>query len=233
MSPRPRREERHPDLQTAIKETAWKQLAESGAPALGLRAIARELNITAPSIYNYFPSRDDLVTALIVDAYNSLAEAQEATVDNLAVDDLSNRLSALGIAYREWAISYPQRYQLIFGTPIPHYHAPEALTMPAAERALVPLTQAVQAFACAGQLHTERLAPLTPRLEAMLRTWQAFEGGSDIEVLYLTCIIWSRVHGLVMLEIGNQLPVLLDDPGELFRREIQNILFQYFEPHKE
>ncbi|HUN24568.1 MAG TPA: TetR/AcrR family transcriptional regulator [Anaerolineales bacterium] len=77
MSPRPRRQEQHPDLQNAIKETAWKQISELGAPTLGLRSIARELNITAPSIYNYFPSRDSLVTALIVDAYNSLAKAQE------------------------------------------------------------------------------------------------------------------------------------------------------------
>ena len=227
MSPRPRREERHPDLQTAIKETAWKQIAEAGAPTLGLRSIARELNITAPSIYNYFPSRDDLVTALIVDAYNSLADAQETSIQNLAADDLSGRLFALGMAYREWAVTYPQRYQLIFGTPIPHYHAPDEITLPAAARSLVPLTQTVQALYSAGQIRTERLAPMTPRLEAMLQAWQEFEGGSDLEVLYLTIIIWSRVHGLVTLEIGNQLPAFLDDPAEIFRREIMNILNQY------
>ena len=227
MSPRPRREERHPDLQTAIKETAWKQIAEAGAPTLGLRSIARELNITAPSIYNYYPSRDDLVTALIVDAYNSLADAQEASFQNTAADDLPGRLFELGMAYREWAVTYPQRYQLIFGTPIPRYHAPDEITLPAAARSLVPLTQTVQALYSAGQIRAERLSPMTPRLEAMLQAWQAFEGGSDLEVLYLTTIIWSRVHGLVTLEIGNQLPAFLDDPAEIFRREIMNILNQY------
>ena len=227
MSPRPRREERHPDLQTAIKETAWKQISEAGAPTLGLRSIARELKITAPSIYNYFPSRDDLVTALIADAYNSLADSQEASVKNMAADDRSGRLYALGIAYREWAVANPQRYQLIFGTPIPHYDAPDEITLPAAARALVPLTQAIQALYSAGQIRTERLAPMTPKLEAMLKAWQAFEGGSDLEVLYLATIIWSRVHGLVTLEIGNQLPAFLDDPAELFQREMMNILNQY------
>lgn len=227
MSPRPRREERHPDLQTAIKETAWKQISEAGAPTLSLRSIARELNITAPSIYNYFPSRDGLVTVLIVDAYNSLAESQESSIKNLATDDRSGRLFELGMAYRAWAVSYPQRYQLIFGTPIPHYHAPNEITLPAAARAMVPLTQAIQALFSTGQIHTERLAPMTPKLEAMLKAWQEFEGGSDLEVLYLAYIIWSRVHGLVMLEIGNQLPAFLDDPAELFRREIQTILIQY------
>ena len=157
--PSTRREERHPDLQTAIKETAWKQIAEAGAPTLGLRSIARELNITAPSIYNYFPSRDDLVTALIVDAYNSLADAQETSIQNLAADDLSGRLFELGMAYREWAVAYPQRYQLIFGTPIPHYHAPDEITLPAAARSLVPLTQTVQALYSAGQIRTSAWRP--------------------------------------------------------------------------
>ena len=227
MSPRPRREERHPDMQTAIKETAWKQIAEAGAPALGLRSIARELNITAPSIYNYFPSRDDLVTALIVDAYNSLADAQEAATQKLAADNLPGRLFDLGMAYREWTVTYPQRYQLIFGTPIPHYHAPDEITLPAAARAMIPLTQVVQALYTAGKLRTERLAPLTAKLEAMLKAWQEFEGSSDIEVLYLIFIIWSRLHGMVTLEIGSQLPSFMDDPAELYRRELTNILNQY------
>jgi len=227
MSPRPRREERHPDLQTAIKETAWKQIAEFGAPSIGLRSIARELNITAPSIYNYYPSRDDLVTALIVDAYNSLADAQEASIENHTAHDLSGRLSALGIAYRQWAVTYPQRYQLIFGTPIPHYHAPDDLTFPAAHRALVPLIKAIQDLSSAGILRTDRLASMTPKLKLMLDAWREFEGGCEIEALYLAVIIWSRVHGLVMLEIGNQLPEFIDDPIELFRREGNNILLEY------
>jgi AcrR family transcriptional regulator len=227
MSPRPRRSERHPDLPTAIKDTAWKQIARLGAPTLSLRAIARELTITAPSIYNYYPNRDELVTALIVDAYNSLADAQVAAVENLAADDFSGRLSALGHAYRQWTVSYPQRYQLIFGTPIPNYHAPEDVTVPAAARALVPLTDVIQAIHSAGYLRTERFAPMTPRLESMLKPWQEHGGGYDLEVLYLALIIWSRVHGLVTLEIGNQLPASIVDPAELFHREINNILNQY------
>jgi len=227
MSPRPRREDRHPDLQTAIKETAWRQIAEYGAPALSLRAIARELNITAPSIYNYYPSRDALVTALIVDAYNSLADAQEASVKNLAAAQLSERLSELGHAYRQWAVTYPQRYQLIFGTPIPHYHALEDATIPAARRALVPLITVIQDISSAGHLRTERLAPMTAKMEAMLISWQEIEDISDLEVLYLSLIIWSRVHGLMMLEIGNQFPACIDDPAELFHREINNLINQY------
>lgn len=224
---RPTLKKQIPNLQEAIKETAWKQAAEYGAAALSLRAIARELKITAPAIYNYFPSRDDLVTALIVDAYNSLADAQEASLVNIAVDKYSARLSALGMAYREWAVTYPQRYQLIFGTPIPNYYAPEEVTLPAAARALIPLTKAIQDISTAGELRTERFAKMTPKLKSMLAGWQKIEGGSDLEVLFLALVIWSRVHGLVMLEIGSHIPSSFDDPAEFFRREINNILIQY------
>jgi AcrR family transcriptional regulator len=227
MSPRPSREERRPDLQTAIKETAWHQIAELGATALNLRAIARDLGITAPSIYNYFPNRDALVTALIVDAFSSLADAQEEALLVPVENEHATKLAALGLAYRQWAVTYPQRYQLIFGTPIPNYHAPDEITLPAAARALIPLTRTIQAIYSAGDLRTERFAALTPKLEAMLSAWQAFAGGADLEVLYLALVVWSRVHGLVMLEIGGHIPPFLDDPSELFQREINNLLIQY------
>jgi AcrR family transcriptional regulator len=227
MSPRPRRIDQKTNLQDDIKETVWKQIAEFGAAALSLRAIARALKITAPAIYNYFPSRDDLVTALIVDAFNSLADSQEAAIAALPSEDLSGRLSALGLAYRRWAVTYPQRYLLIFGTPIPNYHAPDDVTLPAATRGLVPLIGAVQALFAAHRLRIDKIAPLTPRLESMLKAWQESTGRVDHEALYLALVIWSRVHGLVMLEITNHFPPVIDDPGEVFQREMQTILTQY------
>ncbi len=227
MSPRPRREERHPDLQSAIKETAWKQIAESGAAALSLRAIARELNITAPSIYNYYGSRDELVTALIVDAYHSLGDSQRAALELIPAEDLAGQLAGLGLAYRQWAVAYPQRYLLIFGTPIPNYHAPEDMTLPEATRALEPLIGVLQATWMADRLWVERLAPLSPALAVMLQTWQAAAKGVHPEALYLALVIWSRVHGLVMFELTQHIPPVISDPGELFRREVSNFLIQY------
>ncbi len=227
MSPRPRNDARRPNLHSEIKNIAWKQIAELGATTLSLRAVARELNIAAPSIYNYFPSRDDLITALIMDAYESLAEALVASVENFSEDKLEERLIALGWAYRQWAVMYSQRYLLIFGTPIPKYNAPEEVTMPAAERALIPLVAVIQAIFTAGRLRVESFAPLTPQLEAMLKLWQAASGGIHPEILYLTQIFWSRVHGLVMLEITHQIPSFFNDPAKLFERELNTILIQY------
>src|SRR5215510_8108550 len=121
---RPIKNKQIPNLQEAIKETAWKQIAEFGASSLSLRAIARELNITAPAIYNYFPDRDALVTALITDAYTSFGDWQIEAADAISINKFAERLKAIGLAYRDWAHAYPQRYELIFGTPIPGYEAP-------------------------------------------------------------------------------------------------------------
>jgi len=227
---RPNKKQQIPKLQEAIKETAWKQIAEFGAPALSLRAIARELRITAPAIYNYFPRRDDLVTALIVDAYTSLGDSQKSTLESMPKKDGATRFSALGIAYRDWAVTYPQRYQLIFGTPIPNYDAPEDTTTPAAAWALLPLIETIQALYAEGNLRVERLAKLTPQLKSMLETWSQFTGNiAETEVLYVAYVVWSRVHGLVMLELGGQLPSFFTDPGEIFRREIATMVNQYID----
>jgi AcrR family transcriptional regulator len=230
---RPIKKKQIPHLQEAIKETAWKQVAEFGAPALSLRAIARELKITAPAIYNYFPRRDDLVTALIVDAFTSLADSQKQASENIPASELEARFSALGIAYRDWALQHGQRYQLIFGTPIPGYAAPEDVTTPAAAWALVPLIETIQALHVAGKLRVERLSNLTPALKSMLEAWKGFvdQSGADvhIEALYLAYAVWSRVHGLVSLELGHQTPSFITDPGEIFRREIAAISTQYLE----
>src|SRR6266511_3916590 len=91
---RPTRKNQIPNLQEAIKETAWKQIAEFGAPALSLRAIARELKITAPAIYNYFPDRDALVTALIIDAFTSFGDSQLEARDSVPEEDQVGRFRA-------------------------------------------------------------------------------------------------------------------------------------------
>jgi AcrR family transcriptional regulator len=224
---RPKKKEQIRNISEIIKETAWNQIAAHGAAALSLRAIAREVGITAPAIYNYFFRRDDLVTALIVDAYLALADTQRDALQNQPEQDLETCFIALGVAYREWAVTYPQRYQLIFGTPIPHYHAPEEITQPAAVSALLPLLETFQALAAGDLLRLDCLSPLTPDLESMLVNWQQDAEGMDLEVIYASLVAWSRVHGLVSLEIGGHIPPYITDPGEVFRRELRTTAIQY------
>ncbi len=205
MSPRPRKEEQQ-NLQEAIKQTTWKQIAASGASALNLRAIARELKITAPAIYNYFPDRDALVTALIIEAYTSFGDAQYEARDSVLVEDVEGRLRATGRAYRQWAISYPERYQLIFGTPIPGYVAPFEQTFPSAARAFGALVSVVEAIRAAGRLKSDSFPQVTPGHEQAFGMWKNYAGEADVLSLSVAVLIWARVHGLVSLEIAGNIP---------------------------
>ncbi len=221
MSPRPRRTETATHLQEAIKTTAWKQIAEYGAPALSLRAIARELGLTAPAIYNYFPRRDDLVTALIVDAFTSFGDWQIRACEAVPEADPVGRLMAIGLAYREWALTYPQRYHLIFGTPIPGYVAPAERVMPAAARSLGVLVGSIQALQTAGRLKTADLPQAPPVGNPHLDLWKSVGVEISMASLTVAILIWSHVHGLVSLEISKSTPPVGPTPTQLYEYELR------------
>jgi AcrR family transcriptional regulator len=127
--PTPRQRARAETL-AAIKGLALAQLAHGGAGELSLRAIARELNLVSSAIYRYYASRDELITALIVDAYGDLAVALE---DAGGSDrrGARRRWADTAAALRRWAVAEPHRYALIYGTPIPGYRAPTDTVAPA------------------------------------------------------------------------------------------------------
>ena len=220
---RPKRDQQHPNLQAAIKETAREQIAERGAAALSLRAIARELSITAPAIYNYYPSRDDLVTALIVDAYHSLAAALAAARDAEQGNHVE-RIMASANAYRNWALTYPAEYSLIFGTPIPGYQAPMEITGPAAAANMSVLIQVLDDAYQDGKLAPGELAPA--RVE-MLQPWTEKMGyAGPPGIIHLALASWAQIHGLVSLEIFGHLTPAPEygDVYPFFEIEIQSMM---------
>ena len=224
---RPSKKQQIPNLQEAIKETAWNQIAEFGAPALSLRAIARALNITAPAIYNYFPDRDALVTALIIDAYTSFGDFQLAARDAIPADQLIERLKAIGEMYRQWARTYPQRYQLIFGTPLPGYQAPLMEVLPSGARSLSALVSVIDDLRIANKLQSQDYPKIQPGYEPQFEVWKGFAGNYDILSLSVSMIIWSRVHGLVSLEISNNMPPFGVDGSALYHYELESIVRQF------
>lgn len=225
---RPVKKKQIPNLQEAIKETAWKQIAEFGAPALSLRAIARELKITAPAIYNYFPDRDALVTALIIDAYTSFGDSQIEARDAVKGDNDLARLLAIGLAYRNWAHTHPQRYQLIFGTPIPGYEAPKMEVLPSAARSLSALVSIVEKLRVAGKLKITTFPRVKKEYQESFEIWKKYGGNADLLSMSVAMIIWSRVHGIVSLEIANNLPPFGSNGDELYMYEMNSIAKQFF-----
>lgn len=229
---RPVKKKQIPNLGEQIKETAWKQIAEFGAPALSLRAIARELKISAPAIYNYFPNRDALVTALIIDAYTSFGDSQLAARDAVSEKDLSGRLAAIGMAYRTWALTHPQRYQLIFGTPIPGYEAPMMEVLPSAARSLSALVSVVEQLRVTGKLNIKSFPEVKEEYKPEFEIWKSFGGDVDILSLSVAMIVWSRVHGIVSLEIAGNMPPFGASGNDLYLFEMDSIVKQFIKGKK-
>ena len=224
---RPLKKKQIPNLQEAIKEMAWKQIAEQGAPALSLRAIARELKITAPAIYNYFADRDALVTALIIDAYTSFGDWQLEARDTVSSGDFLGKLKAIGLAYRKWAHAYPQRYQLIFGTPIPDYEPPREKTFPSSARSISALFSVVEEIRAAGKLSVASFPAVQKKYKVYYEEWKKYVGKVQPDSLFAAMIIWSRVHGIVSLEIQGNLPPFGDKGDALYLFELASIARQF------
>src|SRR5436305_8683707 len=106
------------ELTREIAEVARRHLASAGAAALSLRAVAREMGMASSAVYRYFPSRDDLLTTLIVEAYDAIGEAAEAADAAAPAADLRGRLRAVFRATREWALAHPHEYALVYGSPV-------------------------------------------------------------------------------------------------------------------
>jgi len=225
---RPIKNKQIPNLQEAIKETAWKQIAEFGAPALSLRAIARELKITAPAIYNYFPDRDALVTALIIDAFTLFGDWQLEARDAVPEPDLLGRMNAIGLAYRDWAHTFPQRYQLIFGTPIPGYEGPIEKIFPSSARSLSALVSVVEGLHLAGKLNIDSFPKVKSEYKVSFEAWKTHGGNADILSLSVAMLIWARVHGIVSLEIQGNLPPFGAKGDALYLYELNSIHQQFF-----
>ena len=224
---RPIKKKQIPNLQEAIKETAWKQIAEFGAPALSLRAIARELKISAPAIYNYFPDRDALVTALIIDAFTSFGDWQLEARDLVPEQHLPERLHAIGVAYRNWAHAFPQRYQLIFGTPIPGYEGPMEKIFPSSARSLSALVSVIEGLRAAGKLNVHSFPEIHPQYKVSFDAWKTYGGQAELLALSVAMIVWARVHGIVSLEIQGNLPPFGKKGDELYLYEMESIARQF------
>lgn len=224
---RPTKKKQIPNLQDVIKETAWRQIAEHGAAALSLRAIARELKITAPAIYNYHPDRDALVTALIIDAYSSFGDSQFSACDSVPPGDPVGQLTATGLAYRNWAHTHPQRYQLIFGTPIPGYQAPVMEILPSGARSLSVLVSIVERLRAAGKLNATSIPEVKEEFKASFDMWKTYGGEAEALSLSVAMIIWARVHGIVSLELAGNLPPFGPSGNDLYLFELNSIARQF------
>lgn len=201
------------EMSQEIKEVARRHLATDGAN-LSLRAVARDLDIVASALYRYFPSRDALLTALIIDAYNALAAA--ATEADAAVprDDLRGRWLAVGRAVRAWALAHPAEYGLIYGAPVPDYAAPQDTVEPAAKVILLLVDIVTDGL---GRLKPIKASPLTMPLRADLRRLIDERQGELLEErLDRVLVAWTHLFGVLNFEVFGRLDDMIAARAEYF-----------------
>ncbi len=208
------------EVTAAIKDEARRQLAAEGAARLSLRAVARELGMVSSALYRYFPSRDDLLTALIIDAYNSLGEAAEAADSKPGDAAPAQRWVAVCEAVRGWALTHPHEYALIHGTPVPGYSAPET-TNPAAARVGTLLIGIVRdAYRRRGVARTRLPAELEPEARRMAA---ALAPDLPPEAVAALVAAWAQLYGLVGFELFGQFNKVVEDREGFFRHAVAQL----------
>ncbi|MCT2591358.1 TetR/AcrR family transcriptional regulator [Streptomyces sp. N2-109] len=217
------RERARTEITAAIKDEARRQLAEEGAGRLSLRAVARTLGIASSALYRYYPSRDELLTALIVDAYDALgadAERALAAAGPPAGPPLV-RWQAVCRAVRAWALEHPHEYALIYGSPVPGYSAPLVTTGPAARVGLALIAVARDAHAH-GTLGAPGSPPaLPPGLRADAERLAAeLDIPLPAPAVAELVAAWVQLFGLVSFEVFGQLNRVVDARAEFFDQAV-------------
>ncbi|MEU2951183.1 TetR/AcrR family transcriptional regulator [Streptomyces xanthochromogenes] len=237
------RERYRAQVRAEIKQHAWEQIGTAGASGLSLNAIAKQMGLSGPALYRYFSGRDELITELVRDAYRSLADTlhavaaesgsaspgaepsasgkaagAESSVSGKAAPGTSRTadLAELAHALRGWALEDPNRYFLVYGTPVPGYHAPDDTTLIADEIMRMLLD------ACMALPPRREPAPFAAHIVEH-RQWA--EGHpAPPAALHKALTFWTRLHGVLSLEAAGHFSGMGFDPARLFDAELDDLL---------
>ncbi|WP_448627794.1 TetR/AcrR family transcriptional regulator [Geodermatophilus sp. URMC 64] len=221
------------DTVREIKDTARRVLVEQGGEGFALRAIAREMGMTAPALYRYFDSRENLVEHVVADLYDELCAHLEEARDAADPPVAAVQLLACSRAFRRWALAHHQEFGLLFGS------AGDGV-VPSGDRlhadATSPAHAAAERFgaifaALIAQVYAERPFPvpadedIDPALAGQLREWCAHLPIAQLPLgvvrVFLSC--WVRLYGLVAMELFGHLKFALSDAEPMFEAELRSL----------
>jgi AcrR family transcriptional regulator len=222
-----------------IKQTARRALIEQGSGGLSLRGVAREMGLTAPALYRYFPSREDLLEHLIADIYREVCDEMERAADALPADDVTDRLLTVSRTFRKWALAHPPEFALLFGSPIEGFDRPRELRRddcaPVEAEKVGPAHQAGQRFGAifaglVGALYQAHPFPipsddeLDPALREQLTAWyDRLPTPLPLGLMQIFLSCWIRLYGTVCMEVFGHLKFAVDDAEPIFEAELRSL----------
>ncbi|GJJ18132.1 TetR/AcrR family transcriptional regulator [Mycolicibacterium mageritense] len=213
-----KRQEGRQRIEAAIVEIGRRHLVTEGAAGLSLRAVARDLGMVSSAVYRYVQSRDDLLTLLVVDAYTELAEAVAAASAGLPWRD---RVRAIAHAVRGWAVGQPARWALLYGSPVPGYHAPAERTVGPGTRVVGELFAALADGIAAGEVEQGNDLVAQPLSSDFDRIRAEFGFAGDDAVVARCFALWATLVGAVSLEVFGQYGAdTLTDPRQIFDLQV-------------
>lgn len=221
--PRPtRREHQRAQTLAEIKTLAMAQIAAGGVTNLSLNAIAKEMGMSGAAIYRYFDNRGLLLAALAIDAYSDLADTLE-TAAHRRQSSARACWQAVATAYRNWALEQPHRYRLVFSTRVGSGQLAPDRIIPASARSMIVLLDSIAAATPSTRRATAKPARVLSR---QLRDWQTRTDMPDLPDATLLAGLraWTRLHGVISLELEGHLPSTGVDPQLLYDAEVASLI---------
>ena len=212
----------HAAVREDIIGTAREQLAAVGAASLSLRAVARELGMAPSAMYRYFQSRDELLTALIVEAYDAMGAVAEAAAGHSGT--AAARFASVCWALRDWALRHPHEYALLYGTPVPGYHAPE-LTIDPASRVTRVLGGILRDAREAGEIAESKIPPISEAMTAQAQpVAEEVMAGVPLPAVARGLAVWSFLFGQISFEVFGRFEGIVTNGEVLFDYAITTML---------
>jgi AcrR family transcriptional regulator len=223
-----RRERARADTLREIKETARSVLVEHGVDGLALRAVARQMGMTAPALYRYFASREDLVEHVVADLYDELTETLERVRDAAEPGTPGHRLLVVSRAFRTWAVTHPAEFGLLFGSAGMGVLPEDAHDYGERPSQLASARFGAVFAALVAQIYLERGFPvpadedIDPDLQVQLQEWcTKLPVALPLGVMHVFLSCWIRLYGLVCMEIFGHLRFALHDAAPMFEAELR------------
>lgn len=204
-----------------IREHGYAQIARGGPTALSLNGIAKAMGMSGPAMYRYFASRDELLATLVTESYEDLADALTEASRHGRRRTPEGRLRAAVDAFREWALAHPHRYRLVFGSTYGSGALDPDRVIPAAQRSMNVILTAIAELGPSGD------APCVTDgvLKRQLIDWGNASGAPpEPGILLLGLTAWTRMHGIVSLEVEGVFEQVGVDPARLYKNEIDHLI---------
>lgn len=218
-----KRRDARTQVENRIVELGRRHLATHGAAGLSLRAIARDLGMVSSAVYRYVANRDELLTLLVIDGYTELADTVEAARGTDG--DWRADILAMARAARGWALAHPPGWALLYGSPVPGYHAPAERTVGPGTRVIGALLTAVSRGIASGEVVGAGDPPPAPLRDDFAAVREEF-GFAGADVTLGRCFtLWATLIGAISLEVFGQYGAdTLTDPGALFDLQVRTVL---------